>query len=124
MAQSEPAAAPAAAATASSGVEYSVQAGDTLRAIAQATGDTWRSLYAANEGVVGSNPNLIYVGQVLTVQSAPAVSGESYTVQRGDTLIAIANANGTDWESLYDANEDVVGGNPNLILPGQTLTIV
>jgi nucleoid-associated protein YgaU len=115
---------PAAVATASSGVEYSVQAGDTLRAIARATGDTWRSLYATNEGVIGSDPNLIYVGQVLTVQGAPAVSGESYTVQHGDTLIAIANANGTDWESLYDANEDVVGGNPNLILPGQTLTIV
>ncbi|MEU2351308.1 transglycosylase family protein [Modestobacter sp. NPDC049651] len=54
--------APAAAATGS----YTVQSGDTLGKIAAKNGTSWQSLYAKNRGVV-SNPNLIYVGQLLAV---------------------------------------------------------
>ncbi|MFE6743613.1 transglycosylase family protein [Streptomyces tubercidicus] len=47
----------------------------------------------------------------------------NYTVKAGDTLAKIAKAHGTDWKSVYQANKSVIGGNPNLIFPGQQLTV-
>jgi LysM repeat protein len=44
-----------------------------------------------------------------------------YTVRQGDTLSAIAAANGTTWQRLYAANKAVIGGDPDLIVPGQRL---
>lgn len=51
-----------------SGETVRVQAGDTLNKIAQREGveGGWMALYELNSGTV-SNPNLIYVGQTLTV---------------------------------------------------------
>ncbi|MFD7906579.1 transglycosylase family protein [Kitasatospora sp. NPDC059747] len=54
--------------------------------------------------------------------AAPAKGG-SYTVKSGDTLSAIAAAQGLDWHDLYKNNAKVVGGNPDLIFPGQVLSI-
>ena len=52
--------------TSSSGKSYTVVSGDTLSAIAAAKGvSSWETLYQENESTVGSNPNLIYPGQVL-----------------------------------------------------------
>ncbi|MFD7336185.1 transglycosylase family protein [Streptomyces violascens] len=60
----------------------------------------------------------------LRTESAPAApAGGSYTVRSGDTLSAIAAAHGTGWEALYAANRAVIGGDPDLILPGQQLKI-
>ncbi len=58
-------------------------------------------------------------------QPAPKKSerGGDYTVKAGDTLAKIAKAHGTNWKSLYEANKSVIGGNPNLIFPGQQLSI-
>ncbi|MFJ5676325.1 transglycosylase family protein [Streptomyces sp. NPDC093097] len=62
-------------------------------------------------------------------QSRPAApqdshrSGATYTVKSGDTLAKIAKAHGTHWKALYAANKSVIGGNPNLIFPGQHLSI-
>ncbi|MEV5485487.1 MULTISPECIES: transglycosylase family protein [Streptomyces] len=47
----------------------------------------------------------------------------NYTVKAGDTLAKIAKAHGTSWKSVYEANKSVIGGNPNLILPGQKLNV-
>jgi LysM repeat protein len=45
---------------------YVVRAGDCLSAIAQHFHlPSWQALYHMNHHVVGSNPNLIYAGQVL-----------------------------------------------------------
>lgn len=57
------------------------------------------------------------VGQANTI--------DTYTVKPGDTLSGIAEQSGmgSDWQSLYDANQDTVGGDPNLIQPGQQLDI-
>ncbi|WP_370151343.1 transglycosylase family protein [Streptacidiphilus sp. EB129] len=58
--------------------------------------------------------------------AAPATakaSAGSYTVRAGDTLSAIAAAHGTSVDALFTANHATIGGNPNLILPGQTLSI-
>lgn len=53
-------------------------------------------------------------------------AAKTYTVQKGDCLWKIAAnyyGKGSEWNKLYDANKSVVGGNPNLIYPGQVLTI-
>jgi nucleoid-associated protein YgaU len=45
-----------------------VQSGDTLSTIAAKEGvSDWHTLYTENESTVGSNPNLIYPGQVLNL---------------------------------------------------------
>ncbi len=52
--------------------------------------------------------------------------GSTYTVKAGDSLWKIAKqlyGSGADWKKIYEANKDVIGGNPNLIYPGQTFTI-
>ncbi|MFJ6750865.1 MULTISPECIES: transglycosylase family protein [unclassified Streptomyces] len=56
---------------------------------------------------------------------APKKSNGSgnYTVKAGDTLAKIAKAHGKDWKSVYSENKSVIGGNPNLIFPGQQLNV-
>ncbi|GAA4998434.1 LysM peptidoglycan-binding domain-containing M23 family metallopeptidase [Kitasatospora paranensis] len=57
---------------------------------------------------------------------APAKSADStYKVVGGDTLSKIANAQHVDggWHKLYQDNRQVIGGNPNLIFPGQQLSL-
>ncbi|MFJ2866741.1 transglycosylase family protein [Kitasatospora sp. NPDC087314] len=54
---------------------------------------------------------------------AKPAQGGSYTVKSGDTLSSIAAAKGLDWHDLYKNNAKVIGGNPDLILPGETLSI-
>lgn len=50
----------------SSSKTYTVQKGDTLSGIANKLGiSDWHTLYNNNKSVIGSNPNLIYPGQVL-----------------------------------------------------------
>ncbi|TJY64124.1 LysM peptidoglycan-binding domain-containing protein [Arthrobacter sp. CAU 1506] len=63
-----PAAAPAVEAPAVSGETYAVQSGDTLATIAESLGlqGGWEDLFAANADTV-SDPNLIFVDQVLQV---------------------------------------------------------
>ncbi|MEU2132051.1 peptidoglycan DD-metalloendopeptidase family protein [Streptomyces sp. NPDC018352] len=50
---------------------------------------------------------------------------ESYTVARGDSLSAIAAAERVrgGWQHLYAQNREVVGDDPDLILPGQRLSL-
>ncbi|MEN8653124.1 transglycosylase family protein [Streptomyces sp. 21So2-11] len=60
--------------------------------------------------------------QVRTPERATR-SGErgDYTVRSGDTLGTVAAAHGTSWQRLYATNRAVIGGDPDLILPGQRL---
>ncbi|GAB2885729.1 hypothetical protein GCM10027074_62800 [Streptomyces deserti] len=46
-----------------------------------------------------------------------------YTVREGDTLSGIAARHGISWERLYAANKAVIGGDPDMIVPGQRLEI-
>lgn len=53
-------------------------------------------------------------------------SSQTYTVVKGDCLWSIAKKfynDGSKYTVIYNANKKVVGGNPNLIYPGQKLTI-
>lgn len=57
---------------------------------------------------------------------APAPSGTTYTVVEGDTLWDIAGAQLGDvnrWPEIYALNMDTIGANPDLIFPGQVLTL-
>ncbi|MFD0308843.1 transglycosylase family protein [Streptomyces sp. NPDC127119] len=46
-----------------------------------------------------------------------------YTVRSGDTLSGIAARHGTTWQRVYAANRAVIGGDPDVIVPGQRLRI-
>ncbi|NGO68855.1 transglycosylase family protein [Streptomyces boncukensis] len=56
-------------------------------------------------------------------QQAPQTGSGNYTVKSGDTLSTIAAAHGTSWQKLYQDNKSTVGGDANLILPGQKLQV-
>jgi nucleoid-associated protein YgaU len=49
-----------------------------------------------------------------------------HEVVQGDTLFDIAQkyyGNGNLWKQIYDKNKSVVGDNPDVIQPGQKLSI-
>ncbi|MFS1511093.1 LysM peptidoglycan-binding domain-containing protein [Chengkuizengella sp. SCS-71B] len=53
-------------------------------------------------------------------------SVSNYIVKSGDTLWKIAQStlgNGSLWTNIHNANIDVIGPNPNQIIPGQKLVI-
>ena len=99
-----------------SGTTYVVQAGDTLSGIAARFGTTVANLVSLNNI---SDPNLIYVGQVLIISGSTS-NYTSYTVQAGDSLSAIAARFGTTVAELVSLNNI---SNPNLIYVGQVLKI-
>lgn len=96
---------------------YTVQSGDTLSSIAAKFGTNYQALASLN-GI--SNPNLIYVGQVLRVNGSASTGSVYYTVRAGDSLSAIASRYGTSYQSIAALNGL---SNPNLIYAGQTLKI-
>ncbi|MFI1194787.1 transglycosylase family protein [Micromonospora sp. NPDC020750] len=58
-------------------------------------------------------------------KGAPSSGGMTYVVRSGDTLSKIATAQGVrgGWRVLWEKNERVVGEHPNLIFPGQRLSL-
>lgn len=61
-----------------------------------------------------------------TVNSPAPPAAQTYTVVKGDCLWNIAKkfyGSGAKYTAIYDANRSAIGGNPNLIYPGQVLTI-
>ena len=96
---------------------YTVRSGDTLSSIAAKFGTSYQTLANLN-GL--SNPNLIYVGQVLRVNGSASTGSVYYTVRVGDNLSAIASRYGTSYQSIASLNGLA---NPNLIYAGQTLKI-
>jgi len=99
-------------------VIHIVQKGETLWAIALRYGTTVQAISLANNIL---NPNLIYVGQRLTIPTKGVTPpGRVYIVQPGDTLWAIALRYGTTPWAIAIANNIP---NPNLIFVGQRLVI-
>jgi phage protein D len=57
---------------------------------------------------------------------AKTASATTYTVTDSDTLWGLAvkfYGDGNKYPIIYDANKNIIGGNPNVIVPGQVLTI-
>ena len=54
----------------------------------------------------------------------PALSGETYTLEPGDTLSIVADKLGIEggWEKLADANLDTIA-DPDLVFAGQVLQL-
>ena len=106
-------------------VEYTVQSGDTLSAIARRYGTTVQELVDINNI---QNPDLIYPGEKLRILTNSTIPGNEergtgdiiYTVQRGNTLSQIAREYHVSVEHIVELNNIE---NPNLIYPGQKLRI-
>jgi LysM repeat protein len=106
---------------------YTVQRGDTLAEIAARFGTTVAAILSANRI---SNPNVIFVGQRLsvprtrtTIMPAPRVTaprGRTYVVQPGDTLFLIAARFHRNAYDIARANGIL---NLNHIFVGQVLII-
>lgn len=121
---------------------YTVQKGDDLWHIAEKfykSGYNWVDIARANNL---ANPGVIHVGNVLVIpnatpkmatisqpattpamQAAPAITGTTYTVQKGDDLwhIAVrAYADGYQWTKIARANNLA---NPGMIYSGNVLKI-
>jgi hypothetical protein len=62
-----------------------------------------------------------------SVSQTDAVTPTTHTVVQGDTLGRIAKAfyrgDSARWSGIYERNRDVIGKDPNLLRPGQILTI-
>jgi nucleoid-associated protein YgaU len=111
-----------------SGVTHLIMEGECLWTIASYhyyfnDGTRWPQIYERNRATI-SDPDLIYAGETLIVP-VPMVS--SYTVVEGDFLGKIAGygvvyGDRGMWPQLYEANRGVIS-DPNLIYPGQVLTV-
>ncbi|MDJ0556582.1 MAG: alpha/beta fold hydrolase [Microcoleaceae cyanobacterium MO_207.B10] len=116
-------------------VSYTIQPGDSLSQIAlNTTGDANRYWDIANYNGI-SNPNLIYVGQQILVPGNSSTGNtvgvttgnndnwQSYTVQPGDSLWAIAQRTTGDGNRYWDiANYNDID-NPSAIYVGQEILV-
>ncbi len=123
--------------TVASALTYRVTWGDTLSQIARNFGVSLTDILEANPQI--TNPNLIFVGQDLEIPTGdtptatptpppnitptptpPPTSSQTYIVQAGDTLSAIARRFNTTVSAIAQASSI---SNINYIYVGQTLTI-
>jgi LysM repeat protein len=107
---------------------YIVARGDTLKGLATRFATTVDALLAANTDI--TNANVIYEGQRLKVYTTPSTpppstpppsSGQTYYVQKGDTLRKIAAKFNSTVDAILKVNPNIK--NQNLIYVGQAITL-
>ena len=108
-------------------VIYIVARGDTLKSLATRFQSTVDNIMANNPSI--KSANLIYEGQRLNIYAVapgttppppPPPSGQTYYVQKGDTLRKIAAKFGTTVDEILRINSIP---NPNVIYVGQAISI-
>jgi len=108
-------------------VIYIVARGDTLKGLAARFQSTVENIMANNPSI--KSANLIYEGQRLNIYAVapgttppppPPSSGQTYYVQKGDTLRIIAARFGTTVDAILKINSI---SNPNVIYVGQAISI-
>lgn len=109
-----------------SGAAYTVERGNTLSEIAARSGTSVSALAKANDL---TDPNLIYVGQRLTIPDrardtggspSPATSARTHVVGAGESLGSIASRFGLTIEQLARANGIT---DPSRVMAGSLLRI-
>ena len=108
-------------------ITYTVRRGNTLSQIASSFNTTVREIAGLNNIL---NPNLIFVGQILridTTNNFSIITSDKYetnhiiyTIKRGDTLTSIARRYNVTIQSIVTLNKIT---NPNLIFAGERLKI-
>ena len=102
------------------GFNYTIQAGDTLFALAQRFNTTVQAILNANPGL---DPNFLVVGRIICIPVAPqppACPGFMYTIQAGDTLFTLAQRYNTTVQAIINANPGI---DPNRLFIGQRICI-
>lgn len=115
-------------------ISHVVSQGDSLWKIAEkyyGSGTYWQKIYEDNAAVI-SDPNKIFVGQVLliypisngTIAEQNSENITYYTVEAGDSLWKIAvkfYGKSWRWRKIYEANDSIT--NPERIYEGQVIII-
>ncbi|MGL5795264.1 MAG: LysM peptidoglycan-binding domain-containing protein, partial [Waterburya sp.] len=115
------------------GKTYIVRQGDDLSKISErAYGEERFStlIYDANRNVIGPDSGSLLPGQILYIPILPTNTsprpGEEYIVRQGDYLFLIAErayGDGNRLNVIYEANRDVIGPDPTVLVPGQRIQI-
>ena len=130
------------AAPAAGTTQYTIKSGDTLEGIARAQmgdGQKWQLIAAANPGL---DPKALKIGQKITIPASTATASKdkaatpagsstaaapnTYTVQKGDTLIELSRkfyGNDAEWKRILEANATTLKGDAKAIAPGMKLVI-
>lgn len=111
---------------------YTVKKGQGLMQVAREVygadnADKYMVIYEANKKTIGSNPDKVKAGQVLTIPELGSPS-RTYTVKQGQGLMQVAREvygadNANKYMIIYEANKKAIGSNPDKVKAGQVLTI-
>ncbi|MFF4341892.1 transglycosylase family protein [Kitasatospora sp. NPDC001540] len=103
--------------TSSSSSNSSASTGTSTKSAKSATTDSAPAATNTTDGGVSSHQGH------QSWKKGGNTGGGTYTVKSGDTLSAIAAANGTTVDALFSANAQTIGGSADVIYPGQVLSV-
>ncbi|PJE95675.1 transglycosylase domain-containing protein [Streptomyces carminius] len=83
----------------------------------EGTGDTEGAADTGDAGEAADRSDAATAGGQETLAAG------DYLVQPGDSLVQIAQKHELTWSELYESNKDVLGENPDLIVPGQGIEL-
>ncbi|MGJ4730889.1 LysM peptidoglycan-binding domain-containing protein [Luteimonas sp. SDU101] len=94
------------------------------------SGANTRPAEGGSPTLAGAKPDFSNVSSgadtVPTAQGGPgSIGARSYTIEKGDTLSAIAQrvyGKASHWQRIFEANRDTLD-NPDRIFPGQVITL-
>lgn len=98
-------------------VYYTVRPGNTLTGIAQFFSTSVNDILRYNNI---PDANRIYVGQTLAIPAGSAAPAKNHIVRPGESLWTIAQIHNTTVDRLIELNDL---NNPNILYPGQILTV-